>query len=81
MMNTRILALAIVLSTGLVSPVLAQETAIQNRTQDILEAYVRGDVKAILPLVDQNSVTIYGSDVAEVAHGADALVKLLIPMR
>jgi len=77
MMNTRILALAIVLSTGLASPVLAQETAIQNCTQDFLEAYVRGDDKAILPLIDQNNVTMYGSDVAEVAHGADALVKLL----
>lgn len=56
---------------------LSQEATIQARTQSFLAAYVRGDVKAILPMVDQERVTMYGSDVAEVAHGAEALTRLL----
>jgi ketosteroid isomerase-like protein len=65
------------MSFGVASAALAQEIAIHDRTQRFLEAYARGDVKAILPLIDRSNVTMYGSDVAEVAHGADALVKLL----
>ncbi len=77
MIKVRTLAFTILLSSSLVTTALSQEAPIQARTQTFLDAYARGDVKTILPMVDQDRITMYGSDVAEVAHGAEALTRLM----
>ena len=45
-------------------------------TRRFLDAYAAGDASAVLSLVDPD-VAIYGSDVAEVVNGKDALATLL----
>jgi hypothetical protein len=65
------------LLTGLVSPIWAQDSAIQKQSQVFLDAYARGDRQVILSLIDQKNIMMYGSDAAEVIHGSDALLKLV----
>jgi hypothetical protein len=55
----------------------AQDSPIQKRTQEFLNAYVKGDGNLVLSLIDPKNVTMYGSDVAEVVHGSYALLHLL----
>jgi hypothetical protein len=59
------------------SPSWSQASPIQDRTRLFLDAYAKGDRQTVLSLVDRSDVTMYGSDVAEVVHGADALLKLM----
>jgi hypothetical protein len=59
------------------APSWSQSTAIQDRTRLFLDAYAKGDRQTVLNLVDHTHVTMYGSDVAEVVHGADALLNLI----
>jgi SnoaL-like domain len=77
MNKIRMCTLAAILLSGLASTAWAQDSPIQKRTQEFLTAYIAGDRQAVLGLVDHKNVTMYGSDVAEVAHGSDALLKLL----
>ena len=65
------------LLTVLLSTAWAQGSPVQERTQEFLNAYIKGDSNAALSLIDPKNVTMYGSDVAEVVHGSDALLKLL----
>ncbi len=50
---------------------------LQERARLLLDAYARGDRAAVLSMVDGDSVTIYGSDAAEIFHGAAAIGKML----
>jgi len=55
----------------------SQSSPIQDRTRLFLDAYAKDDRQTVLKLVDHSQVTMYGSDVAEVVYGADALLKLM----
>ena len=59
------------------APSLSQSSPIQDRTRIFLDAYAKGDQRTVLNLIDHAHVTMYGSDVAEVVHGADAVLKLM----
>src|SRR5260370_23593356 len=67
--------LLLVLWSG--EPAAAKTDEIVTQTRLFLDAYGRGDRGTILGLVDHDEVTIYGSDVAEVFHGAAALTKMM----
>jgi hypothetical protein len=73
----KIRAITAPLLTGFVLPTWAQDSEIQMDTPVFLDAYVRGDGQVILTLIDQENVTMYGSDATEVVHGSDALLKLV----
>lgn len=72
--NPLLLAFAALL---LCAPSWSQSSPIQDRTRIFLDAYAKGDQQTVLNLIDHSQVTMYGSDVAEVVHGADALLKLM----
>jgi hypothetical protein len=59
------------------APSWSQSSPIQDRTRIFLDAYAKGDQQTVLDLIDHSHVTMYGSDVAEVVHGTDALLKLM----
>ena len=73
----KIRAITALLLTGFVLPTWAQDSEIQKDTPVFLDAYGRGDGQVILTLIDQENVTMYGSDATEVVHGSDALLKLV----
>ncbi len=54
-----------------------QSSPIQDRTRIFLDAYAKGDQQTVLNLIDHSHVTMYGSDVVEVVHGADAVLTLM----
>ncbi len=65
------------LLAAFVSPTWAQDSEIQKHTQAFLDVYALGDREVILTLIDQKNVIMFGSDLAEIVHGSDALLKLL----
>lgn len=69
------IALALLLLTG--SSALAGTTDIKMQTRQVLDAYARGDSAGVLALSDPEAITVYGSDAAEVFHGAAALKTML----
>lgn len=57
-------------------PALAQPKSPAEATRAFLDAYARGDAQAVAGMVEPD-VTVYGSDVAEVAHGPDGVRRML----
>jgi hypothetical protein len=77
MNKVRLCISSAIILTSLLSTGWAQDSPIQKRTQDFLNAYIGGDRNLVLSLIDPKDVTMFGSDVAEVVHGSDALLHLL----
>ena len=73
----KIRVITALLLTGFAFPAWAQDSEIQKHTQVFLDAYARGDRQVILTLIDQQNITMYGSDAAEIVHGSDTLLKLV----
>jgi hypothetical protein len=73
----KIRVITALLLTGFVFPVWAKDSEIQKHTQAFLDAHVGGDRQVILTLIDQENITMYGSDAAEIVHGSGALFKLV----
>jgi SnoaL-like domain len=70
--------MAMLLTAGLTAtPAFAKPTDIAAQTRLLLDAYARGDRSTVLGLIDENSITVYGSDFAEVCHGSAAFETLL----
>ena len=59
-----------------VTPAVSQTPPIVNQTRLFLDAYARGDRTTVLSFVEE-TVTVYGSDVAEIVHGRAALEKMI----
>jgi hypothetical protein len=53
-------------------------TGVQTRTQAFVEAYVRGDFQAVQRMIDSREISMYGSDVTEIVHGADGVQHLMM---
>ena len=69
---------AILLIAGLTArPAFAKTPDIAAQTRLLLDAYARGDRSTVLGLIDENSITVYGSDFAEVCHGSADFETLL----
>jgi ketosteroid isomerase-like protein len=73
----RDLSFALLAVILLASPAWCQNSPIQQLTRTFLDAYAKGDRQAVLSLIDRENITVYGSDVAEVAHGSDAVLQTL----
>jgi len=70
--------MVIALALMVLAPITwSQNSALEKQTRVFLDAYAKGDQETVLELVDRENVTVYGSDVAEVVHGADALLKMM----
>jgi ketosteroid isomerase-like protein len=50
---------------------------IQTLTRTFLDAYARDDTAAVLPLLDADRITVYGSDISEIVHGHAAFLVLM----
>jgi hypothetical protein len=74
---TRDLSIALLAIVLLASPAWCQNAPIQQLTRTFLDAYAKGDRQTVLGLIDQENITVFGSDVAEVAHGSDAVLQTL----
>lgn len=77
MHKSTIFPLTLIILLTLTPTAWCQNSAIEKQTQTFLDAYAKGDQKAVLDLIDQENITVYGSDVAEFAHGSDAVLKML----
>lgn len=65
----------VVASTGL--SLQAQTRGVEAQTREFLDAYARGDKASVLGQVDRKAVAIYGSDAAEVFHGASGVENMI----
>ncbi len=54
-----------------------ETAAIRDRVRALLASYAGNDVEAVLRLCDLDQIAIYGSDVSEVARGADAVRQMM----
>ena len=55
----------------------AQTGKVEAQTRAFLDAYARGDTASVLGQVDRDAVAIYGSDAAEVFHGASGVETMM----
>ena len=51
---------------------------IEVLTRTFLDAYAAADSAAVLPLIDADAITVYGSDAAEFVHGRAAFLSMLL---
>ena len=77
MKTARTIAVATALVAGLTLTGWSQDSVIRSRTQAFLDAYANGDRDGIASLIDPRRITMYGSDKAEFAQGAEAVYKLM----
>lgn len=69
--------LAVCVATGLAASAGGQSSSIEEKTRRFLDAYASGDRQKVLSLIDRTNIVMYGSDLAEVVRGSDAVLKLL----
>jgi hypothetical protein len=72
-----ILLTAVLIGGLAAQPAFAKTADIAAQTRLLLDAYARGDRSTVLGLIDQDSITVYGSDFAEVCQGSAAFETLL----
>lgn len=60
----------------LLGPAFGQKSQTEERTRHFLDSYVRGDMAAVMSVVDEGSVA-YGSDAAEIFRGKTAIAEML----
>ncbi len=70
------IAAPFVLAMIFANPAVSRSPDVASQTRAFLNAYAKGDRAAVLGMIDP-SVTAYGSDISEIAHGVAGVALML----